>query len=108
MIIMIFKKRCLRIRNYLHVSGWALIILTMLVSIMIGLYNDYSMCKDFEKPMILIKPEPDSTNTPYQAFYEHYQAKIKHCQQVESNIYISYSMIILGVAFLVGGYIIKE
>jgi hypothetical protein len=92
-------------------TGGIIIFLTIIISILTGLYSDYYFCNDYRinlKEEINIKPIPGSTITDEQKDYVKTMEIIMLCNNTKSNIYISYLIIIIGISLLVSGFITEK
>ena len=101
----------IHIKKYFMWSGLVLVILTVLVTGLSGLYSDYYSCLLFQQANagnMKILPTPGTSIIGNPAEYMGYLEARLLCSSVNNNIFMSYLAIIIGLSLVIGGYITQE
>ena len=86
-------------------AGGIIVVATVILSLISGLYAEYFSCVKYEDEQKDIPYGLEGTTTEANIEYlEHVEKRIL-CNNIESNIYLSYLVLILGIGLLVGGWI---
>ncbi|MBR9676243.1 hypothetical protein GOV05_04495 [Candidatus Woesearchaeota archaeon] len=88
-------------------AGGIIVVLTLILTGANGLYTDYLSCKDvdstFNKDEII-----SGTTVEDQMVYLEYLENKMSCSSVESNLFMSHLILIVGFAFVAGGYVTRK
>lgn len=108
-------------KSYLMWSGGLIAILTTLLILVSGSFTDYSKCEPIMDeiisptgdpvPMIHLKENCAKSLVEGQTVFSLErcaQTYVEQCASLRNNIYISYIVIIVGIALLTGGFLTQR
>ncbi|MGM5488840.1 MAG: hypothetical protein ACQESG_07875 [Nanobdellota archaeon] len=89
-------------------SGGIIVVLVISLSALSGLYSDYLYCRNHQSELRQeVEDRPVSEETMSEGYVDYMKTmEIRRiCSTVDSNIFNSHLVIIIGVALLVGGFV---
>ncbi|MDP7141303.1 MAG: hypothetical protein QF362_01765 [Candidatus Woesearchaeota archaeon] len=89
----------IKIKKYIIMFGGVVIVLTLMLSFLSGLYGSYITCKDVVE-VVSLDDTPESAKE-----LQENNKLVMECKGVMSDVYLSYFFLGLGTAILVGGFI---
>lgn len=93
-------------KDYYMIAGGIIIVLTIIISGLSGLYKDNTVCKQFAKDYEQFKEERSSGDLLTEESIRNLEM-VMRCSNVGLEMFMSYLFISVGVAFVFGGFITR-